>query len=421
MKRKRSVWAGAVLGLVIMAGSSGPALAGFQEGVAAYEAGDYKAAFDEWLPLAKANDPAAMRNIGHMYRRGLGVPQDYKKALTWYMRAATLGFDRAEANVAGMYLKGEGVEQNYAQAAKWFARAAQQGHVISQYNLALMLENGLGVQKNERAALEWYRLAAKAGHPESIKKVSVLEARLNLKDQKGAAEKIAATAAPKAGENKTAESGRSSESSAPIVKKGAVAQSEAPVEKAEMPADAGQSVSKEVEKKAGETAKSAEKPPLKKKGFFEALKSLVVTTTPAPQTSQLDTGTAKSPESTLATAEKPSAVLESAKAASVQPAPAKGGLSTAEKLEMADLAYTLKEYQQSLSIWAELAKTGNAEAQYRLGGLFESGRAVPVDRVRAYYWWEKARAGGSKEAEAALASLEKSLTDAEKRQIDRLN
>ena len=42
--------------------------AGFQEGVEAYEAKDYMAAFEEWLPLAQKNDPAAMRNIGHMYR-----------------------------------------------------------------------------------------------------------------------------------------------------------------------------------------------------------------------------------------------------------------------------------------------------------------------------------------------------------------
>lgn len=121
--------------------------ADFADGVTAYEAGNYKAAFDEWLPLAQNNDPAAMRNVGHIYRRGLGVDQDYKKALNWYKRAATLGFDRAQANVGDMYLKGEGVPQDYEQAVLWFAKAAQQGHVLSQYNLGLLLENGLGVEK----------------------------------------------------------------------------------------------------------------------------------------------------------------------------------------------------------------------------------------------------------------------------------
>jgi TPR repeat protein len=136
-------------------------------------------------------------------------------------------------------------------------------------------------------------------------------------------------------------------------------------------------------------------------------------------------------------AEKPAALAsapaEPVKLAAVSPssadaprkvastAPAGTGLTTAEKLEMADLAYRLKEYQQSLAIWATLAQAGNAEAQYRLGTLFDDGVAVPVDRVRAYYWWEKAKASGSAAAAEALASLEKSLTHMEKRQIQRTN
>src|SRR5690606_38554008 len=154
--------------------------ASFSAGVAAYEAKDYKKAYDEWIVLARKNDPAAMRNIGHLYRRGLGVEQDYQKAMTWYKRAATLGLDRAQANVAGMYLAGEGVEQDYAQAANWFAQAAQQGHVISQYNLALLLENGLGVRKDERMALGWFAIAAEAGHPESARRAAALSQKLNI-------------------------------------------------------------------------------------------------------------------------------------------------------------------------------------------------------------------------------------------------
>lgn len=97
------------------------------------------------------------------------------------------------------------------------------------------------------------------------------------------------------------------------------------------------------------------------------------------------------------------------------------GLTLEEKLEMADLAYTLKEYQQSLRIWAVLAQQNNAEAQYRLGKLFYKGHAVPIDRVRAYYWWGKAKDNGSADASIALANLEKTLTHTEIRQIQRIN
>ncbi|MBL4906876.1 MAG: sel1 repeat family protein [Sneathiella sp.] len=142
----------------------------------AYETGNYTEAYDEWLPLARSNDPAAMRNIGHLYRRGLGVEQNFKKALSWYKQAAEMGFDRAQANLATMYLKGEGVDQNYKKASEWFSRAARNGHTIAQYNLGLMYEHGKGVSKSTIKALGWYNLAAKAGHKLALDKLSVLVA-----------------------------------------------------------------------------------------------------------------------------------------------------------------------------------------------------------------------------------------------------
>ncbi|WP_051548174.1 tetratricopeptide repeat protein [Sneathiella glossodoripedis] len=127
--------------------------AGFEEAVKAYEAGDYETALKEWMILAQKNDPAAMRNIGHLYRRGLGTEQSYEKAMHWYKRASSFGFARAQANVASMYLRGQGVEQDYVQAADWFTKAARNGHVIAQYNLGLMYEHGKGVEKSVSKAL----------------------------------------------------------------------------------------------------------------------------------------------------------------------------------------------------------------------------------------------------------------------------
>ena len=42
-----------------------------EKGVTAYEAGDYQTALQHWQLLAENNDLAALRNIGHLYRRGL--------------------------------------------------------------------------------------------------------------------------------------------------------------------------------------------------------------------------------------------------------------------------------------------------------------------------------------------------------------
>jgi hypothetical protein len=151
------------------------AKADFVQGVRAYEAGDHKAAYEAWLPLANRGDVAAMRNIGHLYRWGQGVEKDIAQAIHWYRLAAEKGFSRAQANLAAIYLQGdEGTSVDYDEAHKWFAAAAVQNLAVAQYNLGLMYELGLGVEKNEARALGWYNLAAKAGQPEAIERLSQL-------------------------------------------------------------------------------------------------------------------------------------------------------------------------------------------------------------------------------------------------------
>ncbi len=137
-----------------------PAYADFADGTLAYESGDYERAYNEWLPLARAGNAAAQRNIGQLYRLGLGVPMDLKVAANWYRLAADQGLSRAQANLGVMYLRGEGVERDPVRAASWFAKAAEQGHTISQYNLALMLEQGYGVPRDTRQAARWFSEAA---------------------------------------------------------------------------------------------------------------------------------------------------------------------------------------------------------------------------------------------------------------------
>ncbi|MEK9970143.1 MAG: hypothetical protein VW600_13470 [Ferrovibrio sp.] len=151
------------------------AYADFADGVRAYQAGDHKAAYEAWLPLAEGGDVAAMRNVGHLYRWGQGVEKDINQAIHWYRMAAEKGFSRAQANLAAIYLQGdEGVPVNYEEAHKWFAAAAVQNLAVAQYNLGLMYELGLGVEKNDARALGWYNLAAKAGQPEAIERLSQL-------------------------------------------------------------------------------------------------------------------------------------------------------------------------------------------------------------------------------------------------------
>ncbi len=75
--------AGVTLGL------TAPAWAGFDEGVAAYDRGDYATAIREWRPLAEQGNADAQFFLGFMYYKGRGVPQDYAQAHMWYNLAAS--------------------------------------------------------------------------------------------------------------------------------------------------------------------------------------------------------------------------------------------------------------------------------------------------------------------------------------------
>jgi len=107
--------------------SSGFVQADFESAEAAYLAGNYETAFKEYLHLAEKGDAQAQYNLGVMYEKGFGVPQDYAEAIKWYRKAEAQGFALAQYNLGVMYEKGFGVPQDYAEAIKWYRKAEAQG------------------------------------------------------------------------------------------------------------------------------------------------------------------------------------------------------------------------------------------------------------------------------------------------------
>lgn len=65
--------------------------ADFDQGMAAYERGDYKTALQQLMQLAEAGDADAQYILGRMFSRGLGVVQDFAEAYKWYSLAAARG------------------------------------------------------------------------------------------------------------------------------------------------------------------------------------------------------------------------------------------------------------------------------------------------------------------------------------------
>ncbi len=98
--------------------------AGYAEGLRAYERGDYATALWEWGPLAEQGHATAQFNLGSIYDKGQGVPQDYAQAMQWHRRAAEQGHAGGQNNLGVMYHEGQGVPQDYAQAYLWSNLAA---------------------------------------------------------------------------------------------------------------------------------------------------------------------------------------------------------------------------------------------------------------------------------------------------------
>ena len=153
-----------VLAALCVLAFAAPAWAGFEEGMVAYNRGDYATAFREMKPSAEDGNANAQHNLGFMYKKGLGVPQDYDKALKWYRSAAEQDHTGAQNNIGFMYANGQGVPQNYAEALKWYRKAASQSNADAQNNLGFMYLKGRGVPQDDTEAARWYRMAADLGH-----------------------------------------------------------------------------------------------------------------------------------------------------------------------------------------------------------------------------------------------------------------
>ena len=99
----------------------------FEDGVAAYQRGDYATALRLLRPLAEQGDAKGQNWIGLMYENGHGVTRSKIRAVRWYRKAAEQGATNAQVNLAVMYAKGEGVPQDFVQAYIWFNIAAALG------------------------------------------------------------------------------------------------------------------------------------------------------------------------------------------------------------------------------------------------------------------------------------------------------
>ncbi len=97
------------------------------DGLAAFDAGDYATAFEEWRALARAGEV------------------------------------EAQVALAGLYLAGQGTRADAAEALRWYRLAAEQGDAVAQLNLGDLLSRGLGVAREPGGRLCLVRAGGRPG------------------------------------------------------------------------------------------------------------------------------------------------------------------------------------------------------------------------------------------------------------------
>ena len=147
----------------------------FDAGVTAYDAGDYRKAFELWWDL-QYEDIAAMRNAAMMLRKGQGTTRDPKKAQELYERAAEIGLPTAQADLADMLLKGEAGPPDLARALPLLQAAAAANHPVAQFELGELYETGAPplVPQDLETARQLYAAASSHGMKEAGDRLAAL-------------------------------------------------------------------------------------------------------------------------------------------------------------------------------------------------------------------------------------------------------
>lgn len=158
----KQILKGLVFLYAILGTAAVPAWAGFIEGQAAYERGDYTAAMREWLPLAENGDIDAQYSLGLMHFHGIGVRQEFSEAVKWFRLAAEQGSPAAQLRYGKMYWLGQGLAQDLPRAYFWFSLAMPQLQPGETRDQAMGIRNSVRLKltraqitKILQEAMEW--------------------------------------------------------------------------------------------------------------------------------------------------------------------------------------------------------------------------------------------------------------------------
>lgn len=140
------------------------AMDSFRDGLHAYNARDFRAAYAIWLRLADRNDPRSQASLGYMYFSGQGVPQSSRYAADWFYRAANQGEPTAQSYLSLMHFYADGVPGSLELALMWCELALAGGHTQAMEWRQGIIERMTAAQQENawRLIADWYRIHDRA-------------------------------------------------------------------------------------------------------------------------------------------------------------------------------------------------------------------------------------------------------------------
>lgn len=103
-------------------------------------------------------------------------PSREKAAFTRTLKSARFGLIEAQYEVGLMYANGLGVEQDFEKALGWIRQAAERGYTPAQYLLATRYASGIAIERNTHMAFHWFMKAADRGHTKASYRLGKLYA-----------------------------------------------------------------------------------------------------------------------------------------------------------------------------------------------------------------------------------------------------
>ena len=117
-----------------------PAWAGYEEGVMAYESGNYGLAYEEFSALSAGGHAGAEFMLGAMYFYGKGKPRDNALAATWFHKSARKGNVAAQLAYGSLHTRGWGVQRDLVEAYMWLTQVAEED-ISSLHGQAVLLRD----------------------------------------------------------------------------------------------------------------------------------------------------------------------------------------------------------------------------------------------------------------------------------------